>query len=101
MDAEARAEGREGGIGRAVSDDRGGGDVVWEGAGGGGFVQEVVQLVSALRLSEEGTTANGGENECAGAEGVEKGLWAVLQAEGLQRGEEVVFADGMRLGLPR
>ena len=32
MDAEARAEGREGGIGRAVSDDRGGGDVVWEGA---------------------------------------------------------------------
>jgi hypothetical protein len=45
--------------------------------------------------------ANGGENECAGAEGVEKGLRAALQAEGLRRGEEVVFADEMRLGLPR
>jgi hypothetical protein len=101
MDAGARAEGREGGIGRAVSDDRGGGDVVWEGAGGGGFVQEVVRLVSALGLSEEGTTANGGENECAGAEGVEKGLWAAWQAERLRRGEAVVFADEMRLGMLR
>jgi len=63
--------------------------------------EEVVRLVSALGLSAEGTTANGGENECAGAEGVEKGLWAALQAEGLRRGEEVVFADEMRLGLLR
>ena len=101
MDAGARAEGGGGGVGRAVSDDRGGGGVVWEGAGCGGFVQEVVRLVSALGLSAEGTTANGGENECAGAEGVEKGLWAALQAEGLRRGEEVVFADEMRLGLLR
>ena len=101
MVAGARAEGGGGGVGRAVSDDRGGGGVVWEGAGCGGFVQEVVRLVSALGLSAEGTTANGGENECAGAEGVEKGLWAALQAEGLRRGEEVVFADEMRLGLLR
>ncbi len=52
MDAGVVAEGREGGTGRAVSDDRGGGGVVWEGADGGGFVQEVVRLVSALGLSE-------------------------------------------------
>ncbi len=61
-----------------------------------GFVQEVVQLVSAVGLLEEGTTANGGENQCAGAEGVGKGLWAALQAEGLRRGEEVVLQ--MRCG---
>jgi len=42
MDAGARAEDGGGGIGRAVSDDRGGGGMVGEGAGGGGFVQEVV-----------------------------------------------------------
>jgi hypothetical protein len=28
-----------------------------------------------------------------------RGLWAALQAEGLRRGKEVVFADEMRLGL--
>ena len=28
-----------------------------------------------------------------------KGLLAVVQAEGLRRGEEVVFADEMRLGM--
>jgi hypothetical protein len=33
---------------------------------------------------------------------VEKGgLLAALQAEGLRRGEEVVFADEMRLGMLR
>jgi len=37
-----------GGIVGAVSDDRGGGGGVWEGTGCGGFVQEVVRLVSAL-----------------------------------------------------
>jgi hypothetical protein len=75
--------------------------VVCEGAGGGGFVQEVVRLVSAFRLSEESTTANGGENRCAGAEGVEKGLWAAFQAEGIKRREAVVFADEMRPGMLR
>jgi hypothetical protein len=30
-----------------------------------------------------------------------KGLWAALQAKGLRRGEAVVFADEMRLGLLR
>jgi ATPase subunit of ABC transporter with duplicated ATPase domains len=44
--------------------------------------------------------ADGGESGCAGAGGVGKGgLLAALQAEGLRRGEEVVFADEMRLGL--
>ena len=53
-----------------------------------------------MGLSEEGTTADGGESRCAGAGGVEKGgLLAALLAEGLRRGEEVVFADEMRLGL--
>ena len=51
-----------------------------------------------MGLSEEGTTADGGESGCAG--GMEKrGLLAALQAEGLRGGEEVVFADEMRLGL--
>jgi hypothetical protein len=40
---------------------------------GGGFLQEVVLLVSAMGLSEEGTAAYGGESGCAGAGGVEKG----------------------------
>jgi hypothetical protein len=53
-----------------------------------------------MGLSEEGATADGGESGCAGAAGVEKGgLLAALQAEGLRRGEEGVFADEMRLGL--
>ena len=40
------------------------------------------------------TTADGGENESSGAGGVKKGgLLVALQAEGLKRGEEVVFAD--------
>jgi hypothetical protein len=53
-----------------------------------------------MGLSEEGTTADGGESRAAGPRGVEKrGLLAALQAEGLRRGEEVVFADEMRLGL--
>jgi len=65
-------------------------------------VQEVVRLVSALGLSEEGATADGEESGCAGAGGVEKGgLLAALQAEGLRRGQKVVFADEMRLGLLR
>jgi hypothetical protein len=51
-------------------------------------------LVSALVLSEEGTTADGGESRSSGAGGVEKvGLLAALQAEGLRRGEEGVFAN--------
>ena len=51
-----------------------------------------------MGLSEEGATAEGGESGCAG--GVEKGgLLAALEAEGLRRGEEGVFADEMRLGL--
>jgi hypothetical protein len=50
-----------------------------------------------MGLSEEGATADGGESGCAGAGGVEKGgLWAALR-----RGEEVVFADEMRLGMLR
>ena len=65
-EGEAVSEGR-------FSDDRGSGGVVWEGAGGGGFVQEVVRLVSALGLSAEGAPADGGESGCAGAGGVEKG----------------------------
>ena len=69
--------------GAAVSDDRRGGGVVWEEAGCGGFVQEVVRLVSALRLSEEGNTANGGESGCAGAGGVEKGgYWQSCSRKG-------------------
>ena len=48
-----------------------------------------------MGLSEEGATADGGESGCAGAGGVEKG--GLLAA--LRRGEEVVFADEMRLGL--
>jgi hypothetical protein len=53
-----------------------------------------VLLVSAMGLSEEGATADGGES--GGAGGAEKrGLWAALQAEGLRRGEE------MRLGQVR
>jgi len=88
--------------GAAVSEDRRGGGVVWKEAGCGGFVQEVVRLVSVLRLSEEGTTANGGESGSSGAGGMEKrGLLAALQAEGLRRGEEGAFADEMRLGLLR
>jgi hypothetical protein len=50
-----------------------------------------------MGLSEEGTTADGVESGCAGAGGVEKG--GLLSA--LRRGEEVVFADEMRLGLLR
>ena len=50
-----------------------------------------------MGLSEEDTTADGGESGCAGAGGVEKG--GLLAA--LRRGEEVVFADEMRLGLLR
>jgi len=48
-----------------------------------------------MGLSEEGATADGGESGCAGAGEVEKG--GLLAA--LRRGEEVVFADEMRLGL--
>ena len=48
-----------------------------------------------MGLSGEGATADGGESGCAGAGGVEKG--GLLAA--LRRGEEVVFADEMRLGL--
>jgi len=55
--------------------------------------KKVVLLVSAMGLSEEGATADGGESGCAG--GVEKG--GLLAA--LRRWEEVVFADEMRLGL--
>ena len=88
--------------GAAVSEDRRGGGVVWEEAGCGGFIQEVIRLVSALRLSKEGATADGGESGSSGAGGMEKGgLLAALQAEGLRRGEEGVFADEMRLGLLR
>ena len=55
-----------------------------------------------MGLSEEGAPADGGESGCAGAGGVEKrGLWAAFLAEGLRRGEEVVFADKMRLGMLR
>jgi hypothetical protein len=83
MNAGARAEGGGGSIGRAVSEDRGGGGVVCERAGCGGFVQEVVLLVSAVGLSEQGTTADSEESRSAGAGGVEKGgLLAALQAEG-------------------
>jgi hypothetical protein len=39
-------------------------------AGSGGFVQEVVRLVSALGLSEESAMADGGENRGAGAGGL-------------------------------
>jgi hypothetical protein len=46
---------------------------VREGAGGEGFVQEVVLLGSAMGLSEEGVAADGGESGCASAGGVEKG----------------------------
>jgi len=48
-----------------------------------------------MGLSEEGAAADGGESGCAGAGGVEKG--GLLAA--LRRGEEVVFADEMRLGM--
>jgi hypothetical protein len=48
-----------------------------------------------MGLSEEGATADGGEGGCAGAGGVEEG--GLLAA--LRRGEEVVFAEEMRLGL--
>jgi hypothetical protein len=83
MDAGARAEGEEGGIVRVVSDDRGGAGVVQEGAGCGGFVQEVVRLVSAMGLSKEGATADGGESGCAGAGGVEKGgYWQSCRRRG-------------------
>ena len=58
-----------GGLGEAVSDDRGGGGVGQEGAGCGGFVQEVVRQVSAFGRA----TADGGESGSAGAGGVEKG----------------------------
>jgi hypothetical protein len=62
----------------------------------------VVRLVSAPWLSEESATADGGESGSAGPGGVEKGgLLAALRAEGIRRGEEVVFAAEMRLGLPR
>ena len=48
-----------------------------------------------MGLSEEGTAADGRESGCAGAGGMEKrGLLAALR-----RGEEVGFADEMRLGL--
>jgi hypothetical protein len=63
---------------------------------GGGFLHEVVLLVSAMGLSEEGTAADGGESGWAGAGGVERGLLAALR-----RGEEVVFADEMRVGMLR
>ena len=69
--------------GAAVSEDRRGGGVVWEEAGCGGFIEEVIRLVSALRLSEEGNTANGGESGCAGAGGVEKGgYWQPCRRRG-------------------
>ena len=70
--------------------------------------RELAVEVSYKKLSDwfrrsgyrkKSTTANGGENGCAGAEGVEKGPWAALQAEGIKRGEAVGFADEMRLGL--
>jgi hypothetical protein len=48
-----------------------------------------------MGLSEEGATADGGESGWAGGGGVEKG--GLLAA--LRRGEEVVFADEMWLGL--
>jgi len=38
---------------------------------------------------------------CRRRRGGKGGLLAALQAEGLRRGEEVVFADEMRLGLLR
>jgi hypothetical protein len=56
-------------------------------AGCGGFVQEVVRLVSALGLSEESAPTDGGESGCAGAGGVEKGgLLEASQAVGIKRG---------------
>ena len=62
----------------------------------------VVRLVSAPGLSEESATADGGESGSAGPGGVEKGgLLAALRAEGIRRGEAVVFANEMRLGLLR
>jgi hypothetical protein len=83
MDAGARAEDGGGGVGRTVSDDRGGGGVVWEGTGCGGFVQEVVLLVSGLGLLEEGATADGGENGSSGAGGGEKGgYWQPCRRKG-------------------
>jgi hypothetical protein len=83
MDAGTRAEDGGGGVGRTVSDDGGGGGVVWEGTGFGGFVQEVVLLVSALRLSEEVATADGGESGSSGAGGVEKGgYWQPCRRKG-------------------
>jgi hypothetical protein len=57
----------------------------------------VIRLVSAPGPSEESAMADGGESGCAGAGGVEKGR--LLAA--LRRGEAVVFADEMRLGLLR
>ena len=74
--------------------------MVCEGSGGGDFAEETVLLVLALGLWGESAWASGGENGSSGAGGVEKGgLLAALQAEGLRRGEEWVFAEEMRLGL--
>jgi hypothetical protein len=73
MDAGARAESGGGGIGRVISDDRRGDGVVQEGGGCGGFLQEAALVVSAMGLSEEGTTADGGKSRSSGAGGVEKG----------------------------
>ncbi len=90
---EAVSEGRFRTIGEAVAWCR----KEW----GGGFVQEVVPTgfgVGASRKKVPRPMAE--ESGCAGAEAWKKGgLLAALQAEGLRRGEEVVFADEMRLGL--
>ncbi len=91
---DAGEEGGGGGIVGAVSNDRGGGGGVWERTGGEGFLQEAVLLVSAMGLSEEGATADGGQSRSSGAGGVKKrGLLVALQAERLRRGEGGAFVD--------
>ncbi len=72
--------------------------MVWEEAGCGGFVQEVVRLVSALGVPRPMAEKADHQGQEAWKKG---GLLAALQAEGLWRGEEGVFADEMRLGLLR
>ena len=69
--------------GAPVSEDRRSGGVVWEEAGCGGFIQEVARLVSAMGLSEEGATADGGESGSSGAGGMEKGgYWQPCRRRG-------------------